>query len=74
MDDQARPLVRRSEWLLDPDISFLNHGSYGAVPRVVVEEQRRLQPLARDKGLELRVSIPNGDGMRLPNLRECLLQ
>jgi hypothetical protein len=26
MDAGARPLVPRSEWLLDPDISFLNHG------------------------------------------------
>jgi isopenicillin-N epimerase len=29
----------RSEWLLDERIAFLNHGSFGAVPRVVFEEQ-----------------------------------
>jgi PAS domain S-box-containing protein len=32
---------------------------------LLAEEQRRLQPLAREKGLDLRVSIPNDDGMRL---------
>jgi isopenicillin-N epimerase len=29
----------RSEWLLDERIAFLNHGSFGAVPRVVFDEQ-----------------------------------
>jgi isopenicillin-N epimerase len=39
----ARPLLPRWEWVLDPNITFLNHGSFGGVPRALLSAQRRLQ-------------------------------
>lgn len=37
------PSALASHWTLDPTITFLNHGSFGACPRPVLDEQARLR-------------------------------
>ena len=39
----------REHWLLDPRIIFLNHGSFGATPRVVLDEQNALRKRMEDE-------------------------
>ena len=36
------PLIELEEWTINPEITFLNHGSFGACPRTLLKAQRDL--------------------------------
>lgn len=38
-------MITKKDFLLDPSVIFLNHGSFGATPRILIEEQRRWQEI-----------------------------
>jgi isopenicillin-N epimerase len=54
-------------WGLDPSVVFLNHGSFGACPRVVLEAQRRVQELIEAEPIRFFVEFcePMLDAARL---------
>lgn len=43
------PLAPRSHWRLDPAWTFLNHGSYGATPRLLLARQQELRDLMEEQ-------------------------
>jgi isopenicillin-N epimerase len=60
-------MLVRDHWHLNPDINFLNHGSFGACPKVVLEKQHALiRQLEQDP---IRFLAPERD--LLPKLDEA---
>lgn len=53
-------MLTRADFLLRDDIVFLNHGSFGACPRVILDQQRRwIERLEAQPVLYFRESISN---------------
>jgi isopenicillin-N epimerase len=50
-----RPAGNPNLWLLDPKITFLNHGSFGACPRAVLKFQQELQARLERQPLQFLV-------------------
>lgn len=49
----------REQWSLDSQVAYLNHGSFGAVPKVVAAAQREIQQLEENNpNLFFRTTLP----------------
>jgi len=65
----------RDQWLLDPAVTYLNHGTVGAPPRAVLARQRQIQDeIERQpaKFLLRELADPHAEGLgRTPRMREA---
>jgi isopenicillin-N epimerase len=60
----------RSEWLLDPDVTYLNHGTVGATPRRVLAYQRAItDEIERNPAKFMLRELADTDGTETSPLR-----
>lgn len=56
-----------SEWMLDPAVAYLNHGTVGAPPRRVMAEYRRIQDLIERQPAQFQLrELADTDGIGKP--------
>jgi len=60
----------RSDFLLNPDVVFLNHGSFGACPKEILDEEFRWQQLLEKEPVAFFHALPE----RMQQAREQLAQ
>src|SRR5262245_24496400 len=68
--------VLRDRWLLDPSVTYLNHGTVGAPPIAVLERRRELlEEIERQPArflLRELADVHDGEGLsRTPRMREA---
>lgn len=58
---------RLNEWMLDPEVTYLNHGTVGAPPRKVIKEYRRIQDLIELQPAQFQLrDLADTDGLGVP--------
>ena len=63
-----------AEWMLDPDLSYLNHGTVGAPPRRVMTEYRRIQDSIERQPAQFQLrDLADIDGQGLPDRKSTRL-
>lgn len=56
-----------AEWMLDPGLSYLNHGTVGAPPRRVIDEYRRIQDSVERQPAQFQLrDLADTDGLGVP--------
>jgi len=51
-------LQMRQHWSLDPGLTFLNHGSFGACPRAVLDHQANLRAKLEASPVQFMLAVP----------------
>ena len=45
----------RSHWLLKPEVAYLNHGSFGACPKIILDKQMEYRNMLEEEPVQFMV-------------------